>query len=99
MIREPSLKLSFVPFVVNWSDDVSLIAYRSLNQNFASSPALLHQVEALTTSVDARRKTRPVDKLNFILTDLCSFQLELGLEHTVSKVIGEASRKKKGSYQ
>lgn len=31
---------------------------------------MLHQVEALTTSVDARRKTRPVAKLNFILTEL-----------------------------
>lgn len=74
VIREPSLKLGFVPFVVDWADDVSSIAYRSFNSNIASSPALLHQVEALTTSVDARRKTRPVAKLNFILTDWFSFR-------------------------
>lgn len=71
MIREPSLKLGFVPPVVDWSDDVSSDSLsRSLNRDMTSSPALLHQVEALTTSVDARRKTRPVARLNFILIEL-----------------------------
>lgn len=66
VVGEPSLQLSFVPFVVD-CDDVSSTAYAQLPREIASSPALLHQLEAPTASVVASKHTRPVAKFNFMV--------------------------------
>lgn len=68
VVGEPSLKLSFVPLVVD-CDDVSsqTFFFLQLHREITSLPALLHQFEAPTASVVASKHTRPVAKLNFMV--------------------------------